>query len=68
MLVERVYRAYRVRRRVMNAAAAEHEGVHAHAHVRAFGLDALPYEHARAFLALGAGHLAGLRTDLVTCA
>lgn len=60
-------RAYRVHRRVVNAATTEHEAVHAHAHVRAFGFDALPHEHTRAFLTLGTGHSAGLRTDFVTC-
>lgn len=60
-------RTYRVHRRVVNAATAEHEGIYAHTHVRPLGLDALPHKHARAFLALRTGHLAGLRSNFVTC-
>lgn len=58
---------YRVHRRIVNATTAEHEGVHAYTHVRPLGLDALPHEHARALFALRTGHLAGLRSNFVTC-
>lgn len=46
----------------MGTAGAEHEGIHAHAHVLPLGLDALPDEHAGA---LDAAKGAGLRADLV---
>ena len=48
--------------RVVDAAGAEHEAVHAHAQVLALGLEALPDEHA------GPGHprhLTWPRRDLV---
>lgn len=61
-------RGDRVRSRVVHATAAEHERVHAHAHVRPLRLDALPHEHARALLRIRPGDPAGLRGDLVTCA
>lgn len=34
---------------VVRAAAAKHERVYAHANVMAFGVDALPHEHADTF-------------------
>jgi len=46
---------------VVRAAGAEHEGVDAHAHVPALGLDALPHEHAGA---LDAAKGAWLGADL----
>jgi len=46
---------------VVRAAGAEHEGVDAHAHVLALGLDALPHEHAGA---LDAAKGAWLGADL----
>lgn len=43
---------------IVRATRAEHECVHAHAHVSPLGLDALPHEHAGAFDASdGAGFL-----------
>ena len=63
-----IKRAYRVHRRVVNAATAEHEGIHAHTHVRPLGLDTLPHKHARAFLAVRTGHFTGFRSNFVTCA
>lgn len=56
----------RVRRRVVHAATAEHERVHAHAHVRALRLDALPHEHAGALLGLWTRGSTGFRGDFVT--
>jgi hypothetical protein len=49
---------------IVRAAAAEHEGVHAHSHVASLRLDALPHEHACAVQAV---HRTRLRTDLVAC-
>ena len=54
-----------VRRGVVHAATAEHEGVDADADVRTLGLDALPDEHARALDARMARYSARLRADLV---
>lgn len=68
MMVMKIGRGDRVGRRVVHAAAAEHERVHAHADVRALGLDALPHEHAGALLGLRPGDSAGFRGDFVTCA
>lgn len=67
MLVMKIGRGDRVRCRIVHATAAEHERVHAHAHVRALRFDALPHEHARAFLGLWPGDSTGLRRDFVTC-
>lgn len=67
MLVMKIGHGDRVRRRIVHAAAAEHERVHAHAHVRALRFDALPHEHARAFFRLWPGDSTGFRRDFVTC-
>lgn len=58
-------RRYAVVGCIVHATTAEHEGVHAHAHVCALGLDAFPDEHARALAAIWAGYPAGLWADLV---
>ena len=48
--------------RVVDAAGAEHEAVHAHAQVLPLRLEALPHEHAGAPLPRD---LAGVRADVV---
>jgi hypothetical protein len=65
--VARLVAAEAVGRRVVHAAAPEHERVHAHTHVRTLGLDALPDEHAGAVDVRLARHSTRLRADLVAC-
>lgn len=49
---------------VVRATAAKHKGVHAHAQMAAFCVDALPDEHASSFHIV---HRTNLRIDLETC-
>lgn len=68
LVVLKIGRGDRVRCRIVHTTAAEHERVHAHAHVRAFWFNALPHEHARAFFGLWPGDSTGFRGDFVTYA